>query len=123
MALQGSDSLAGPPILLRVLAQPGSSRPVGCRGFLTAKGGSMATLNIGHRRLCNHQIVGSTFETPGAVVAWLGAVQAQDYLGALWTVALRTPHATEAAVVRAIGERAIIRTWPMRGTLHFVAPE
>jgi hypothetical protein len=55
-------------------------------------------------------------------VKWLGALQAQDYLGALWAVGLRTPKATEAEVENAISKRKIIRTWPMRGTLHFVSP-
>ena len=58
--------------------------------------------------------------TPEAVVTRLGAVQAQDYPGALWSLALRTPAATRADVERAIAERTIVRTWPMRGTLHFV---
>lgn len=62
------------------------------------------------------------FETPGEVVAWLGAVQAQDYLGALWALGVRMREATQAAVERAIAEKTIVRTWPMRGTLHFVSP-
>src|SRR5207237_2162453 len=45
------------------------------------------------------------------------------YPGALWAVGLRTRDATEAAIEQAIAERTIVRTWPMRGTLHFVAPE
>jgi hypothetical protein len=48
-------------------------------------------------------------------------MQAQDYLGGLWAVALRLPDVTETAVELAIAERKIIRTWPLRGTLHFVA--
>lgn len=52
-----------------------------------------------------------------------GAVQAQDYAGALWGIGQRTKDATIDDVERAIAERAIVRTWPMRGTLHFVAPE
>jgi len=55
------------------------------------------------------------------MVAWFGAVQAQDYPGALWALGLRTQTATEEAVEQAIAEKAIVRTWPMRGTLHFVA--
>jgi hypothetical protein len=55
------------------------------------------------------------------VVRWLGAVQAQDYPGALWAIGVRLPQATEAAVEQAIAQRRIVRTWPMRGTLHFVA--
>jgi hypothetical protein len=58
--------------------------------------------------------------TPEAVVAHLGAVQAQDYPGALWSVGLRIADATRADVERAIADRTIVRTWPMRGTLHFV---
>src|SRR6266540_1053035 len=47
----------------------------------------------------------------------------QDYLGALWAVGLRTRAATETDVERAVAERSIVRTWPMRGTVHFVAAE
>src|SRR5258705_3221077 len=59
--------------------------------------------------------------TPEAVVTHLGAVQAQDYPGALWSIGLRIAGATRADVERAIADRTIVRTWPMRGTLHFVA--
>lgn len=78
-------------------------------------------VNIPHHRLHNQRIAGAPFETPAEVVGWLGAVQAQDYLGALWAVGLRTRNATEGDVEKALAERAIVRTWPMRGTLHFVA--
>jgi hypothetical protein len=63
----------------------------------------------------------AAFRKPEEVVAWFGAVQAQDYLGALWALGLRTRAATEASVEAAEARRAIVRTWPMRGTLHFVA--
>jgi hypothetical protein len=53
----------------------------------------------------------------------MGAVQAQDYAGALWAIGLRTRNATERMIERAIADRAIVRTWPMRGTLHFTAAE
>ncbi|HWT00739.1 MAG TPA: winged helix DNA-binding domain-containing protein [Pyrinomonadaceae bacterium] len=81
----------------------------------------MKDSDIARRRLAGQRIGGTQFERPGEVVAWLGAVQAQDYLGALWAVGLRTRAAAEADVERAVSERTIIRTWPMRGTLHFVA--
>ncbi|HEX5973419.1 MAG TPA: winged helix DNA-binding domain-containing protein [Gemmatimonadaceae bacterium] len=54
------------------------------------------------------------------MVTHLGALQAQDYPGALWSIGLRMAGATRADVERAIHERAIVRTWPMRGTLHFI---
>ena len=81
----------------------------------------MQRSDIAHRRLYNQHIAEATFATPADVVRWLGAVQAQDYLGGLWAIALRTHDATAAAVEQAITGRTIIRTWPMRGTLHFVA--
>lgn len=82
----------------------------------------MTTLDLAHQRLYNQSITPARFEQPAEVVAWLGAIQAQDYTGALWSIGLRTQNATEAAVVQAIANRQIVRTWPMRGTLHFVAP-
>jgi hypothetical protein len=77
--------------------------------------------DIALRRLINQQIAKPTLAQPSEVVAWLGAVQAQDYLGALWAVGLRTPGATEQTVEQALAEKTIVRTWPMRGTIHFVA--
>ena len=61
--------------------------------------------------------------TPADAVRWLGAVQAQDYAGALWAVGMRTRGAVEADVEGAVAERTIVRSWPLRGTLHFVAPD
>src|SRR5215471_4715058 len=78
-------------------------------------------MDIARLRLHNQHIAGATFEKPGDVVAWLGAVQAQDYLGALWAVGLRMRIAVEADIEQGLANRTIIRTWPMRGTLHFVA--
>jgi Winged helix DNA-binding domain len=72
-------------------------------------------------RLQQQQITSHFSRTPVEVVAALGAMQAQDYVGALWSVGLRLPGATEAMVEQAFAERSIVRTWPMRGTLHFVA--
>src|SRR5712691_1201131 len=62
----------------------------------------------------------SRFAAPAELVRWMGAVQAQDYLGGLWGVGLRVRGGTEAGVEAALAARAIVRTWPMRGTLHFV---
>jgi hypothetical protein len=54
------------------------------------------------------------FASPADTVRWFGAVQAQDYLGSLWAIGLRTRAATEASLERAIAERSIVRTWPLR---------
>lgn len=77
---------------------------------------------IAQRRLRNQQISTHDFDRPEDVVQWFGAMQAQEYYEALWAVGLRTKGAAAATVERAIAERRIVRTWPLRGTLHFVAP-
>jgi hypothetical protein len=80
-------------------------------------------LNITLQRLRTQRLAGAGFRSPADAVRWFGAVQAQDYPGALWAVGMRTSGATEADVERAVSARTIVRTWPLRGTLHFVAPE
>ena len=81
----------------------------------------MIDSNLARQRLVSQRILHTSFENPGDVVAWLGAIQAQDYLAALWAVGVRMNEATEAAIEKAIADRTIIRTYPLRGTLHFVA--
>jgi len=83
----------------------------------------MTDMEIARRRLVNQRIEGERFEKPEEVMRWLGAIQAQDYPQALWAVGLRLRSATVADVERAVAEGRILRTWPMRGTLHFVPPE
>lgn len=74
-------------------------------------------------RLAAQRIVGSTFTTPAQVVRHMLATQAQDFGGAKWSVGLRLPGSTDAAIEAALAAGEIVRSWPMRGTLHFVAPE
>ncbi|MDB6129744.1 MAG: hypothetical protein JWM04_851 [Verrucomicrobiales bacterium] len=81
----------------------------------------MSNINIAHCRLNSQQINTGRSRNPAEVVASLGAMQAQDYGGALWGIGLRLPGSTEKSIEMAIAERKIVRTWPMRGTLHFVA--
>lgn len=77
--------------------------------------------DVAKLRLETQGISRAAFARPEQVVAWLGAVQAQDYLGALWAVGLRVKEALESDVERALAAGRIVRTWPLRGTLHFVA--
>lgn len=79
--------------------------------------------DIARLRLINQRINGEKFETPAEVVKWMGAMQAQDYPGALWSVGLRTKDATMVDVEKAVSNKEIVRTWPMRGTLHFIPPD
>jgi hypothetical protein len=81
----------------------------------------MNTRDIATIRLANQQIADPASTSPAEVVTRLLAVQAQDYRGALWSIGLRQAGSKIAQVEQAIAERSIVRTWPMRGTLHFVA--
>jgi hypothetical protein len=73
-------------------------------------------------RLASQQLASPQFSDVGDLVDWMGAVQAQDYPGSLWGIGLRLGGCTQSAVEDAIAQRKIIRSWPMRGTLHFTAP-
>jgi hypothetical protein len=81
----------------------------------------MTGAEIASGRLRRQLIEGAEPTSPADVVRTLLAVQGQDYLASLWAVALRTPDATERAVEASIARRELVRTWPMRGTLHLVA--
>lgn len=80
----------------------------------------MNRLGIACRRLKVQHVSAQKLATPGDVASSLGAVQAQDFHGALWAVGLRLSASTERDVERAIADRAIVRTWAIRGTLHVV---
>jgi hypothetical protein len=77
--------------------------------------------DIAHQRLGNLQIAQTVFTKPSEVVAWLGAIQGQDYAGAKWSLGLRLHGSTDADIEQAIADQTIVRTWAMRGTLHIVA--
>jgi hypothetical protein len=88
--------------------------------------GQMAKLRfreIALMRMRNQRLTGPPAATPAEVVRQLGAVQAQDFYGSLWAIGQRTEGASKAAIDSAIAQRQIVRSWPMRGTLHFVAAE
>ena len=75
------------------------------------------------QRLNNHKLSSSEFRKPVDVVRWLGAVQAQDFYGAKWALALRMRKATDTLVEEAFNDGQILRTHLMRPTWHFVAPD
>jgi hypothetical protein len=80
----------------------------------------MKSSDVIRYRLYDQQIVGTKFRKPEEIVEALGAVQSQDYSGGLWGIGLRLPGSTVVDIEKALNERKIVRTWPMRGTLHFV---
>ncbi|HSW80823.1 MAG TPA: winged helix DNA-binding domain-containing protein [Candidatus Saccharimonas sp.] len=82
----------------------------------------MLRTEIAQRRLASQALVGSNFDSPVAVVRHMGAMQAQDYGQAVWAVGARCG-ASLQKVEAAIASGEIVRTWPMRGTIHFVPRE
>lgn len=83
----------------------------------------MTTRDLLRARLYFQKLNQPAFRTPADMVRYFGAVQAQDYLGSLWAVGQRTIDATEKTVENAIADRSIVRSWPMRGTIHYTLPE
>src|SRR5262245_48950376 len=79
-------------------------------------------LDIIRQRLHNQLLSHTKFTQPSQVVAWLGAVQSQDYAGAKWAVAQRTKGLIDSDIEQAFAEGEILRTHVMRPTWHFVTP-
>jgi winged helix DNA-binding protein len=78
---------------------------------------------ITDQRLHNQRITRPGPSGPAKMVAWLGAVQAQEYGPAKWSLGLRLPPGvTDAALDRAVNQGKILRTHILRPTWHFVTP-
>jgi hypothetical protein len=76
-----------------------------------------------HRRLHNQRLLANPLRRPEDVVAWFGAMQAQEFEPAKWGIALRLAAArgVAATIQRAFDAGRILRTHVMRPTWHFVA--
>jgi hypothetical protein len=81
------------------------------------------TVKVGLLRLIAQRIAGPGFDDAAETVRWMTSMQAQDYAGAVLAVALRTTSRDRNAVYEALNSGAVVRSWTMRGTLHFVAAE
>ena len=75
---------------------------------------------IGRRMRCLRLHDSTRSESALETVKWMGTLQAQDYENGLWAIGARTKNVTRADIEAAIARRKIVRTWPMRGTWHFV---
>lgn len=80
-------------------------------------------IDVARTRLAAQGLVAPHAGSPAAAVRALLAVQAQDYAAGLWAIGQRTRTATRTDVEAALADRSLVRTWPMRGTLHVVAAE
>jgi hypothetical protein len=81
-------------------------------------------------RLVSQKLLYTDVSDPADIVAWLGAVQSQDFPGAKWALALRLGSGqarrsnglTNDAIERAFNAGTILRTHVLRPTWHFVTP-
>lgn len=80
---------------------------------------------LGRLRMVSQGLAGGThaFGPVAEAVRWMTAMQAQDLQAAMWAVGARVSGCGLTDVRSAIGSGAVVRSWPMRGTLHLVAPE
>jgi hypothetical protein len=71
-------------------------------------------------RLHSHGLLGTAEATLESVARHMLAVQAQDYGQAGWALGVRTPGTTTSDIAAAFASGSLVRSWPMRGTLHIV---
>ncbi|MFR9166397.1 MAG: winged helix DNA-binding domain-containing protein [Dysgonomonas sp.] len=72
-------------------------------------------------RMLNQQLANPAFDSPKDLVAWMGAVQAQDYNMVKWAVGVRLGSGNLADVNAALKKGDILRTHMMRPTWHLVS--
>jgi hypothetical protein len=78
---------------------------------------------MGRLRMASQGLLGDGFSSVPEAVRLMTAMQAQDLQSALWAVGLRVPGAGLSDVRAALDAGTVARSWPMRGTLHLLAPE
>lgn len=84
----------------------------------------LSVADIRRLRLRNQWLVSRPDATASDVVTHMGALQAQELWSGEWSIGSRSSSLDAAAVHDAAQNRRILRTWPMRGTIHFVpAPD
>lgn len=74
---------------------------------------ALSRLRIVAQRLAGTELVSAT-----DVVGWLGCLQAQHLPGALRSVSLRQAAGAPDDIADALESGTVVRSWPMRGTLH-----
>ncbi|CAI3802317.1 winged helix DNA-binding domain-containing protein [Pseudarthrobacter sp. MM222] len=78
---------------------------------------------MGRLRLASQGLLEPGKANVGGAVRGMTAMQAQDLQAALWAVGQRVPGSRLDDVRNALDRGEIVRSWPMRGTLHLLAPE
>lgn len=83
----------------------------------------MSLTDILALRLQSHWLIWKWFSTPADVVKHFGCMQAQDIPQATWVLWSRIAWSTKQTIKKALADGSVVRTRPMRGTLHYMNPE
>jgi hypothetical protein len=83
----------------------------------------MPDLEISRRRMRSSRLSGTRFTSADEVVRWHGAMQAQDYGPAKWSIGQRATGLHDEDLDQALAAGSILRTHVLRPTWHFVARE
>jgi hypothetical protein len=83
----------------------------------------MNLTDIAKIRLISQQIAGTQLKTAKDMVAWMGAMQAQDYAMSKWAVGVRLPNSTDRDIETALDKGDVLRTHLLRPTWHLVSAD
>jgi hypothetical protein len=82
-----------------------------------------AEAGIVTRRMHTHHLWGPPLATAEDVVGFFGAMQAQEFVPAKWSIAQRAADAPDAVLTALIDDGVLLRTHVVRPTWHFVLAE
>lgn len=80
----------------------------------------MKAADIAPARIYKQQIANSRFTKPKDLVAYMGALQAQDYAMAKWAIGLRVPGSTQETVEQSLNKGELLRAHVLRPTWHII---
>lgn len=78
-------------------------------------------MNFTATRLKQQKINYQDLSTPQKVVAYMGAMQAQDLEMSKWAVGLRLPNSTQTHIENALNDGKLVRTHILRPTWHIIS--
>ncbi len=81
---------------------------------------TLTSRDIRRLRLANHWLAPRAGITAVDIVEHLGALQSQEIWSGLWSIGARSTDLDLEAVLGACEDASILRTWPLRNTVHFV---
>ena len=83
----------------------------------------MNALQIARHRLISQQLTSTKCTTAAELVARFGALQAQEYTHAKWSLGLRLAHLTDKSIEKDLDRGRILRTHVLRPMWHLTTPQ